>query len=187
MKDFNEFTGKKINEAEEDAIKSVDDASGETFKEPETGEEEKEEQEQEQEVEDKEEEQDSSEEKEDMNELEHLHMSLTTLLHSRDQAHYFHLQTESYAEHKALNKYYNKILDLTDELLEVAQGEYGRVKGKIEITLEDYSSEAVAKHLDETLDCIRNCRENIDNDGVENVYDDIESLILKTKYLLSLK
>jgi DNA-binding ferritin-like protein len=177
MKDFNEF--QKVNEAEEDSIKSVDDATGPDFKEPETKEEEEKE-----ETSDEE----SSEESEESNdELSHVHRSLTTLMTSRDQTHYFHLQTESYAEHKALNKYYDKLVDMTDELLEVAQGEYGRVKGKIEITLEDYSEGAVIKHLDETLECIRECRENIDNDGVENVYDDIESLILKTKYLLTLK
>lgn len=184
MKDFSEFS--KINEADEDTIKSVDDASGPDFKEPENKEEEEKE-----ETSTEENEEEGSEEKEEAtgssNEMEHLHMSLTTLLQSRDQAHYFHLQTESFAEHKALNDYYDAILDLTDELIEAAQGEYGRVKGKIEITLEDYSSDAVVKHLDETLKCIRDCRENIDNDGIENVYDDIETLILKTKYLLTLK
>ena len=174
MKDFNEFTD-KINEAEEDSIKNVDDATDSKQEFEETKAEDSEETYEEE-----------KEEKEETNEMEHLHMSLTTLLKSRDQAHYFHLQTESFAEHKALNDYYDAILDLTDELIETAQGEYGRVKGKIEITLEDYSSEAIVKHLDETLECIRNCRENIDNNGIVNVYDDIETLILKTKYLLTL-
>ena len=39
-----------------------------------------------------------------------------TLFHSRDTMHIAHLQTTSFAEHKALNGYYNGILDLTDTL-----------------------------------------------------------------------
>lgn len=33
-------------------------------------------------------------------------------------SHYWHLRTDSYARHKALNKFYNKITDLLDELAE---------------------------------------------------------------------
>lgn len=116
-----------------------------------------------------------------------LHKSLSTLLKSRDQVHYFHLQTTSFAEHKALNEYYDSILDLTDQLIETAQGEYGRVSGKIEIILEDYSADLVLKHLDETLECMRECRSNTENGALKNIYDEIEGLILKTKYLLTLK
>lgn len=181
MKDFNEFS-QKLNEesVSDDSIKSVDDASGPDFKDPEN------QQEKEDNTEEKEE---SSEEsnKESNSSIETIQKSLTTLFTSRDQAHYFHLQTESYAEHKALDMYYNEILDLTDSLIESAQGEYGRVKGKITIELDDYSSEAVTKHLDETLECIRDCRDVIANRALEAIYDDIENLIQKTKYLLTLK
>ena len=124
---------------------------------------------------------------EDSEETNIFHKSLTTLLQSRDQVHYFHLQTESFAEHKALNEYYDNILELTDELIEVAQGEFGRVKGKIQITLEDYTKEVMDKHLNETLTCIRECRDNTDNGALKSIYDDIEALIMKTKYLLTLK
>jgi hypothetical protein len=50
---------------------------------------------------------------------------LSTLLTSRDQAHIFHLQTNSYAQHRALNKYYTKIVDIIDSLAESYQGKYG--------------------------------------------------------------
>lgn len=43
---------------------------------------------------------------------------LSTLFNSRDQAHIFHLQTSSYAAHKALNKYYDEIVDLVDTYAE---------------------------------------------------------------------
>jgi hypothetical protein len=44
------------------------------------------------------------------------------ILHSRNQSHIFHLQTKSYSEHKALNDYYDNIVDLYDGLIESYQG-----------------------------------------------------------------
>jgi DNA-binding ferritin-like protein len=46
---------------------------------------------------------------------------ISYLLHSRSQAHVFHLQVTgagSYAAHKALNGYYDSIVDLIDGLVE---------------------------------------------------------------------
>ena len=37
---------------------------------------------------------------------------VSTLLASRTQAHIFHLQTPSFAAHKALNEYYENIVDI---------------------------------------------------------------------------
>jgi hypothetical protein len=37
---------------------------------------------------------------------------VSKLLHSRNQVHIFHLQTKSFAEHNALNDYYDGVLDL---------------------------------------------------------------------------
>lgn len=46
----------------------------------------------------------------------------------RDQIHINHLKVTgvgSYATHKALNEFYDEILDLTDSLIESYQGKYG--------------------------------------------------------------
>ena len=53
------------------------------------------------------------------------------LFHSRDTAHIIHLGTKSMAIHKALNDYYDDILDLIDDLIEEYQGEFGIVSFKI--------------------------------------------------------
>ena len=37
-----------------------------------------------------------------------------TLLHSGTNAHLLHLQTDSFAKHKALGEYYEEIIDLVD-------------------------------------------------------------------------
>jgi Zn-dependent M32 family carboxypeptidase len=44
--------------------------------------------------------------------------------HSRTAAHVLHLKTKSYSEHKALNDFYDEIVDLVDEFAEMYQGEY---------------------------------------------------------------
>jgi hypothetical protein len=57
---------------------------------------------------------------------------ISTLLSSRTQAHIFHWQVQdqsSYAEHKALNEYYDEIPGLVDEWVEAFQGKYGIITG----------------------------------------------------------
>jgi hypothetical protein len=50
-----------------------------------------------------------------------------TLLHSATCAHIQHWQTTSYAEHKALQKYYESMPDLVDDLVETYMGRNGLV------------------------------------------------------------
>ena len=52
-------------------------------------------------------------------------------MHSRTQAHIFHLQTQSYAQHKALQDYYDEIVELIDEYVETYQGKYDILRGYI--------------------------------------------------------
>jgi hypothetical protein len=48
-----------------------------------------------------------------------------SLFNIRNQAHLLHLSTKSFSQHKALNDFYEEILDLTDGLIESYQGKYG--------------------------------------------------------------
>lgn len=50
-----------------------------------------------------------------------------TLLHSATIAHIKHLQTDSYSAHKALQSYYEGIVDLADSLAEAIQGCVGEI------------------------------------------------------------
>jgi DNA-binding ferritin-like protein len=52
---------------------------------------------------------------------------LATLLHSGTNTHFMHWATKSYAQHKTLNKFYEKIIVLTDELAEAFFGCYGQI------------------------------------------------------------
>ena len=46
------------------------------------------------------------------------------LLHAATNGHILHLQTKSYSEHKALQKYYEGLPDLVDSIIEEWQGAY---------------------------------------------------------------
>ena len=49
---------------------------------------------------------------------------LLKLLHAATNGHILHLQTKSYAEHKALQSYYEKLPDAVDTIIEQWQGAY---------------------------------------------------------------
>jgi Family of unknown function (DUF5856) len=46
---------------------------------------------------------------------------------ARDVTHSVHLNTRSYAKHKALQKFYENIIDLADGLAETWQGRHGLI------------------------------------------------------------
>ena len=46
------------------------------------------------------------------------------LLHAATNGHILHLQTKSYSEHKALQKYYEELPDAVDSIIEQYQGAY---------------------------------------------------------------
>ena len=54
---------------------------------------------------------------------------ISVLMSSRTQAHIFHLQTSSYAAHKALETYYDDIVGMIDSFVESYQGKYGVITG----------------------------------------------------------
>lgn len=54
---------------------------------------------------------------------------ISVLMASRTQAHIFHLQTTSFSAHKALQEYYEGIVELIDNLAESYQGRYEVITG----------------------------------------------------------
>ena len=52
---------------------------------------------------------------------------LATMLHAGTNTHFFHWASKSYAQHKTLGKFYENIIDLTDELAEAYFGVYGQI------------------------------------------------------------
>jgi len=103
------------------------------------------------------------------------------LFHSRDTMHLTHLQTTSFAEHKALNEYYDGILELTDTFTETY---FGRFK-RIDIVIPESKMMSSVEHLKEMQKMIDGERENYSSE-LQNIMDEMLGLINKTLYLLTL-
>jgi hypothetical protein len=106
---------------------------------------------------------------------------LGTLFQSRDMMHIQHLQTTSFAEHKALNAYYDHILDLTDKFAEVYFGRFKRV----EIVIPESKVASAVEHMKEMQATIDSERNNYPSE-LQNIMDEMLALVDKTLYLLTL-
>lgn len=108
---------------------------------------------------------------------------------SFDQSVVWHHQTDSYAVHKALGKFYDQILGLTDGLVESVSGIYERpTKYQIDSPMDYKSPEQVVRYFKSCYEMIQKERENIYQESwVQNQVDEIAQLFAETLYLLSLK
>jgi len=108
---------------------------------------------------------------------------------SFDQAVVWHHQTDSYAVHKALNKFYDGILDLTDGLVESVSGIHGRpMKYQIDSPVDYKNTEQVVKYFKSVYELIEKERKDIYQESwIQNQVDEISALFASTLYLLSLK
>lgn len=104
-----------------------------------------------------------------------------TLFHSRDTMHIAHLQTTSFAEHKALNAYYDGILDLTDKFTEAY---FGRFK-RCEIVIPESKNMDSTTHLKELQSVLDTERNNYPSE-LQNIIDEMIALVDKILYLLTL-
>lgn len=111
---------------------------------------------------------------------------VSTLLASRTQAHVYHLQTPSFAAHKALNEYYDEIVGLTDSFVEGYQGKYGIITGYANVALQEYEScEAIINYFTILDIYISKTREMVCPDSyLQNIIDEIVMLINSTIYKL---
>lgn len=108
---------------------------------------------------------------------------------SFEQSVVWHHQTESYAVHKALGKFYDEIVDLTDGLVESVSGIYERpTHYQLDNPMDYKSPEQVVKYFKACYEMIQKERENIYQETwVQNQVDEIAQLFAETLYLLSLK
>lgn len=116
--------------------------------------------------------------------MEEIANFLSTLMASRNQAHIFHLQTPSFAAHKALNEYYDDIVDLIDKYAEEAQGRYGIVRGYT-VPPQVYEDDSAVKYFIGLLKFVDTIRQSLPQDGnLNNIVDEISGLISGTVYKL---
>ena len=110
---------------------------------------------------------------------------VSILLHSQTQVHIFHLQTKSYAEHKALQGYYEGIDALVDGLIESYQGKYDVITQYNSIKNEDYkSNEQIIKYFKVLDTMIEKNRKGVKESFIQNQIDTVQELINSTVYKL---
>lgn len=108
---------------------------------------------------------------------------LSMLLNSITVTHVHHLQTQSYAEHKALGSYYADVEDLIDTLIESMQGKYGLIYGY------EYSSDDIdmnpLEYMIKLHEYVLGYRVTMPQDShIQNIIDEIVALIDSTIYKL---
>lgn len=119
--------------------------------------------------------------------MEAVGLLLGTLMQSRNQAHIYHLQVTgmgSFAAHKALNDYYDGIIDIVDSIAESIQGRYGIIRGyKMDgVIREDGNFVMYFEALCKFVETIRTqCPQD---SYIQNQIDTVVELIESTKYKL---
>jgi hypothetical protein len=104
---------------------------------------------------------------------------------ARDVTHSVHLNTRSYSKHKALQKFYESIIDLADGFAEAYQGRHG-LMGPISLQS--------AKKTTNVIDFLQNQLEEIEanrykicdetDSAIQNLIDEVIALYLSTLYKL---
>jgi uncharacterized protein YggL (DUF469 family) len=104
---------------------------------------------------------------------------------ARDVTHSVHLNTRSYSKHKALQKFYENIIDLADGFAEAYQGRHG-LMGPISLQS--------AKKTTNVIDFLQNQLEEIEanrykicdetDSAIQNLIDEVIALYLSTLYKL---
>jgi hypothetical protein len=109
------------------------------------------------------------------------------LMNSREQAHAFHLMTNSFAQHKALQTYYESIVPLLDAWAEAYMGKYGRLK-RVTVNKRFLRDPKKARvYFRSLLARIRALRLPKGDTYLKNIQDEIITLIRSTMYMLTLK
>ena len=104
---------------------------------------------------------------------------------ARDVAHSVHLNTRSFAKHKALNEFYDEIVGLADTFAEMYQGRHGLIGG---VSLQPAKKTTnVVEFFESQLEEIEACRYEVMDEkdtAIQNVIDEIVGLYLTTLYKL---
>ena len=107
------------------------------------------------------------------------------LFESRQVAHNVHLQTKSYAMHKALNSFYDDIVDLADSIIETYQGQYGLISD-YKIDVPSVKPDGIIEYLEEAAEIFKLGHNSFDDKDthLHNILDEIVGLTYQTLYKL---
>jgi len=106
------------------------------------------------------------------------------LLHAATNGHILHLQTKSYSEHKALQKYYEGLPDLVDSIIEEWQGAY-QVIVEYPATYEAPNPDPLTEVMAIRDFLVKNRAVVGDYSSIQNSVDNLMSLLDSTIYRLT--
>ena len=105
------------------------------------------------------------------------------LFEARNFAHYAHLRTKSYAQHKALGRFYEDLVGLADQFYETHAGQYGQSKFNAGSPVKEEDPvrymESFAKMMVDAHDMIEK-----KDTHLHNILDEIAGLTYQTIYKL---
>ena len=110
--------------------------------------------------------------------------------HSRTQAHIFHLGVKgpgAYAAHKALEGYYEEIVELIDGLVESYQGKYGLIKFQPVNTIDNNCDiKNIISYFEKLCIALEKLRQDkkLQDSWIQNEIDNVANLLYSTKYKL---
>ena len=109
----------------------------------------------------------------------------------QNQVKYFHWQTKSYSQHKALGRVFDSITELIDTFVETLMGKYGRpsTKGqKFEMfDFEDVNIEEWTGGVCDLLISFSDVLDDVQDTDLLNLRDEMLQNFNQLKYLLTLK
>jgi DNA-binding ferritin-like protein len=111
-------------------------------------------------------------------------------LHSRTQAHTFHLGVKgigAHSAHVALGEYYSEIGDIIDGLVESYQGKFGLIKFQPVSGLDtNCNIKNIIGYFEKLCSALDKLRqdEKLKSSYLQNQIDNIEELLYSTKYKL---
>lgn len=111
---------------------------------------------------------------------------IAILFLARDQAHKDHLRTKNGEEHRALNAFYDQVIELTDDLAEMYQGRHGIIESIPTLTDEEAGgnpADSLARYL-ELIEKSRYEAVEKSDTAIQNKIDEIVGLFLSTNYKL---
>lgn len=104
---------------------------------------------------------------------------------ARDVAHSVHLNTRSYAKHKALQEFYEGVVGLADDFAEAYQGRHGLI-GPISLQSAKKTGNIIEFLQDSLAEIEANrfkvCEEK--DSAIQNIIDEVVALYLSTLYKL---
>lgn len=109
-------------------------------------------------------------------------MLIAMLFDARTKAHMLHLQSKSYAQHVALNEYYDGIVGLADSLAEAYQGRCGIISSYPKVSADTTDPVSLVTQVRSWIDTNR--KDCSSYSELQNIIDEVQDLNNSTLYKL---